>query len=69
MTKAEFDSLKKGDRIRHIVVNEVSVIDSDKTQYGYFHRPEFSTMGWNTINEKTYHLYELIVPDDLKKCC
>lgn len=60
MTKQEYKRLKKGDKITHMAHPDIiSSIDSDKTPYGFFHRPEGSNGGWNTINEKNCKYYNM----------
>ena len=58
MTKQEYLNLKKGDKITHCLYpSTICVIDSDKTEHGFFHRPQGSRGGWNTISESTCQYY------------
>ena len=59
MTTQEYRTLKEGDKIvHHMYPNTVCVIEGKETQHGFFHRPEGSKGGWNTINERTCRYYE-----------
>ena len=58
MTVNEYRTIKNGDKITHMMYpNTICVIDGDKTPHGFFHRPEGSKGGWNTINEKNCKYY------------
>lgn len=57
MTIKEFRTLKAGDKIVHQMETVPSVIEGGITKNGFFHRPEGSRGGWNTINETNCKYY------------